>query len=72
MRKLNLLGVTIYVLDAEDSLVDCPVDSYAVFNDDGWMAVHRQAEQAIPLHTDPLPSLNAALNEVLSVALFFA
>ncbi|MFP1794035.1 hypothetical protein ACLEC3_15545 [Lonsdalea quercina] len=72
MRKLNLLGVTIYVLDAEDSLVDCPVDSYAVFNDDGWMAVHRQAEQAIPLHIDPLPSLNAALNEVLSVALFFA
>ncbi|MFP1798131.1 hypothetical protein [Lonsdalea quercina] len=29
-------------------LVYCPVDSDAVFNDDGWMAVHRQAEQAIP------------------------
>ncbi|MFP1903390.1 hypothetical protein ACLEDY_15595 [Lonsdalea quercina] len=72
MRKVDMLGVTIYVLDAEDSLVDCPVDSYAVFNDDGWMAVHRQAEQAIPLHTDPLPNIKAALNEVLSAALFFA
>ncbi|MFP1832047.1 hypothetical protein [Lonsdalea quercina] len=72
MRKVDMLGVTIYVLDAEDSLVDCPVDSYAVFNDDGWMAVHRQAEQAIPLHIDPLPSLKAALKEVLCVTLFFA
>lgn len=72
MRQLDLLGVTVYVLDAGDSLIDCPVDSYAVFNDDGWMAVHRQAEQAIPLHTDPLPDIKAALKEVLSVALFFA
>ncbi|MFP1785419.1 hypothetical protein [Lonsdalea quercina] len=53
-------------------LVYCPVDSDAVFNDDGWMAVHRQAEQAIPLHTDPLPNIKAALKEVLSVALFVA
>ncbi|AXW88365.1 hypothetical protein AU509_01375 [Lonsdalea britannica] len=66
------MGVTIYVLDAGDSLIDCPIDSYAVFNDDGWMAVHRQAEQAIPLHTDPLPNIKAALKEVPSVALFFA
>lgn len=53
-------------------LVYCPVDSDAVFNDDGWLAVHRQAEQAIPLHTDPLPNIKVALNEVLSVALFVA
>ena len=50
MRQLDLLGVTIYVLDTEDSLMNCPVDSYAVFNDDGRMAVHRQTEQAILLH----------------------
>jgi len=36
------------------------------------MAVNWQAEQATPLHTDPLPSLNAALKEVLSVTLFVA
>lgn len=64
--------MTIYVLDADDSLIDCRIDSYAVFNDDGWMAVHRQAEQAIPLHIDPLPNIKAVLKEVLSVALFFA
>ncbi|OSN04944.1 hypothetical protein [Lonsdalea iberica] len=54
------------------NLNHCPVEIYAVFNDDGWMAVHRQAEQAIPLHTEPLPNIKAALKDVLSVALFFA
>ena len=70
-RRDNGLS-SLYVLDDWAVLIDCSVYSFTVFNDDGRMAVNWQAEQAIPPHTDPLPNIKAALNEVLSVALFFA
>lgn len=65
MRKIDYHGTTICVLADDEMLDDCPMRSYAVFSDfGGWLAVKIWPGIAIPLHTDPLPTMEDALDEV--------
>ncbi|NPE52425.1 hypothetical protein E0I03_15465 [Dickeya dadantii] len=67
MRKIDYHGTTICVLDDNEMLDDCPMRSYAVFSDfGGWLAVKIWPGIAIPLHTDPLPTMEDALDEVVA------
>ncbi|ATZ95280.1 hypothetical protein [Dickeya fangzhongdai] len=68
MKIIDYKGATICVLEEGEMLDGCPMLSYAIFSDfGGWLAVKIWPGIAIPLHTDPLPTIEDALDEVIDV-----
>ncbi|WP_038910956.1 hypothetical protein [Dickeya dadantii] len=65
MKIIDYHGTTVCVLDEDEMLDGCPMLSYAVFADfGGWLDVKIWPGIAIPLHTDPLPTLEDVLDEI--------
>ncbi|MBQ4775249.1 hypothetical protein [Pectobacterium versatile] len=73
MRKIDYHGTTICVLDDSDMLTDCPVGSYAVIEDSGfYVAVRVGGSDAPAIHTDPVETLESALDIIAEQLSFFA
>ncbi|RNM07928.1 hypothetical protein [Dickeya undicola] len=65
MRTIDHHGNIICVLENDEMLTECPNGAYAVFEDvGGWLAVKVYPGIAVPLHTDLLPTLEDALDEI--------
>lgn len=63
METINYNGTTICVLDDNDMLTDCPINSYAIIEDSGhYVAVHVEKDVAPAIHTDPVDTLEDALD----------
>ncbi|KHN50735.1 hypothetical protein [Pectobacterium fontis] len=73
MKKIDYHGTIICVLDDNDMLTDCPVNSYAVIEDSGFYVAVRVGETHAPaIHIDPVPTLEDALDIIARKLSFFA
>ncbi|MCU1787771.1 hypothetical protein CUU54_02720 [Pectobacterium polaris] len=73
MKTIDYHGTTVYVLDDNDMLTDCPVNSYAVIEDSGfYVAVRVGGSDAPAIHIDPVPTLEDALDIIAGRLSFFA
>ncbi|AUH00841.1 hypothetical protein CWC46_14105 [Prodigiosinella confusarubida] len=73
MKTIDYHGTTICVLDDNDMLTDCPIGSYAVIEDSGFYVAVRVDEKDAPtIHTDPVPTLEDALDIIAEQHAFFS
>ncbi|KGA39965.1 MULTISPECIES: hypothetical protein [Pectobacterium] len=73
MHTIDYHGTTICVLDEHDMLTDCPIGAYAVIEDSGfYVAVHIGETDAPAIHTDPVETLESALDIIAEQLSFFA
>ncbi|MEQ9969167.1 hypothetical protein ABRP72_08250 [Pectobacterium carotovorum] len=57
MRQIDYNGTTICVLDDNDMLTDCTINSYKVIEDSGvYVAVCVGETDAPAIHIDPVPT----------------
>ncbi|WP_233956223.1 MULTISPECIES: hypothetical protein [Pectobacterium] len=73
MHTIDYHGTTICVLEEHDMLTDCPIGAYAVIEDSGfYVAVHVEESNAPAIHTDPVETLESALDIIAEQLSFFA